>query len=133
MKRPEYFRQRKQVAKRVLIADDTAFFRMALKDILTRGGYEVVGEAENGAEAAELAKTLRPDIVILDVVMPVKNGIEAAKEITKLNFPVKIVMCTSLGYEPIVEEAIRSGASAYIIKPLSESKVLNTLEGLGPF
>ncbi|MBI5587815.1 MAG: response regulator [Deltaproteobacteria bacterium] len=121
------------MAKRVLIADDTVFFRVALNEILTTGGYEVVGEAANGAEAAELALKLKPDIVILDVVMPVKNGIEAAKEITKLKLPVKIVMCTSLGYEPIVEEAIRSGASAYIIKPLNAEKVLNTLAGLGPF
>jgi two-component system, chemotaxis family, chemotaxis protein CheY len=114
-----------------LIADDTVFFRVALRDILTKGGYEVVGEAANGAEAAELAGTLKPDIVILDIVMPVKNGIEAAKEITRLDLPIKIVMCTSLGYEPIVEEALRSGAAAYIIKPLNPEKVLNTLSGLG--
>ncbi|HXI10425.1 MAG TPA: response regulator, partial [Thermodesulfobacteriota bacterium] len=73
------------MAKRVLIADDTVFFRVALKEILAGGGYEVVGEAANGEEAVELTRQLRPDIVILDVVMPVKNGIEAAKEITKLN------------------------------------------------
>ncbi|HXI10426.1 MAG TPA: response regulator, partial [Thermodesulfobacteriota bacterium] len=72
----------------------------------------------------------RPDIVILDVVMPVKNGIEAAKEITGLDLPSVIVMCTSLGYEPIVEEAIRSGASGYIIKPLNAEKVLSTLAGI---
>jgi len=118
------------MAKRVLIADDTAFFRAALKEILGRAGYEVVGEATNGAEALELARGLAPDLVILDVVMPVKNGLEAAKEISALNLPLKIVMCTSLGYEPIVEEAVRSGASGYIIKPLSEAKVLNTLKSI---
>lgn len=119
------------MSKRILIADDTAFFRTALRDILTRGGFEVIGEATNGAEALEQAQALKPDIVILDVVMPVKNGIEAAKAISELNLPLKIIMCTSLGYEPIVEEAIRSGACGYIIKPLSEAKVLNTLKGLG--
>lgn len=113
-----------------MIADDTVFFRVALKEILTNGGYEVVGEAANGAEAVEEAARLKPDIVILDVVMPVKNGIEAAKEITKLKLPSTIVMCTSLGYEPIVEEAIRSGASAYIIKPLNAEKVLSTLAAI---
>ncbi|MBI1912695.1 MAG: response regulator [Deltaproteobacteria bacterium] len=118
-------------SKRVLIADDAAFFRVALRDILKKGGYEVVGEATNGAEALEQAAALRPDIVILDVVMPVKNGLEAAREISQLKLPLKIVMCTSLGYEPIVEEAIKSGACAYIIKPLSETKVLNTLGSLG--
>lgn len=118
------------MAKRVLIADDTVFFRVALKEILAGGGYEVVGEAANGEEAVELTRRLRPDIVILDVVMPVKNGIEAAKEITGLNLDSVIVMCTSLGYEPIVEEAIRSGASGYIIKPLNAEKVLSTLAGI---
>ncbi len=113
-----------------MIADDTVFFRVALKEILAGGGYEVVGEAANGEEAVELTRQLRPDIVILDVVMPVKNGIEAAKEITGLDLPSVIVMCTSLGYEPIVEEAIRSGASGYIIKPLNADKVLSTLAGI---
>lgn len=116
--------------KRVLIADDTEFFRVALKDILSGGGFEVVGEATNGAEALEMASRLKPDLVILDVVMPVKNGLEAARDISALKLPLKIVMCTSLGYEPIVEEAIRSGASGYIIKPLSETKVLNTLNSI---
>lgn len=118
------------MSKKVLIADDGLFFRAALKDILTRGGYEVVGEAENGEQALVLASELKPDIVILDIVMPVMNGIEAAREITMLNLPLKIVMCTSLGFEAIAEEAIRSGASGYIIKPLSEAKVLHTLKTL---
>jgi two-component system chemotaxis response regulator CheY len=113
-----------------VIADDTLFFRVALKDILTGGGYDVVAEAENGAEAVTKAGELRPDIVILDVVMPVKNGLEAARDISLLNLPLKIVMCSSLGYEPIVEDAIRSGANAYIMKPLDKDKVLETLETL---
>lgn len=116
--------------KKVIIADDTEFFRTALKDILSTGGYDVVGEAANGAEALEMARALKPDLVILDVVMPIKNGLETAREISALKLPLKIVMCTSLGYEPIVEEAIRSGASGYIIKPLSEAKVLNTLNSI---
>lgn len=116
--------------KRVLIADDTEFFRAALKDILARAGYEVVGEASNGAEAVELAIELRPDLVILDVVMPIKNGLEAARAISALNQPTKIIMCTSLGYEPIVEEAVKAGASGYIIKPPSEAKVLAALNAV---
>ncbi|MDO8426321.1 MAG: response regulator [Deltaproteobacteria bacterium] len=119
------------MSKRVVIADDAAFFRTALREILLKGGFDVVGEATNGADAFEKVQALRPDIVILDVVMPVKNGLEAAKEISLLKLPIKIVMCTSLGYEPIVEEAMKAGACAYIIKPLSETKVLNTLNGLG--
>lgn len=118
--------------KRVLIADDLSFFRTALRDILERGGFEVVGEAANGAEALNLTRTLAPDIVILDIVMPVMTGIDAAKEIVRLNMPLKIVMCSSLGYEPIVNEAMRAGACAYILKPLTEESVLHTLDSLDP-
>lgn len=120
------------MSKRVLIADDGVFFRNALRDILTAGGYDVVGEAENGEQALWEAIRLKPDIVILDVVMPVKNGLEAAREISGLGLPVKIIMCTSLGYEPIVDEAVSSGACGYIMKPLSEEKVLSALKNLYP-
>lgn len=116
--------------KRVLIADDLSFFRTALRDILERGGFEVVDEASNGAEALEKTRTLAPDIVILDVVMPVKTGIDAARDISRLNLPLKIVMCSSLGYETIVEEAMHAGASAYILKPLDEQTVIHTLTHL---
>jgi two-component system chemotaxis response regulator CheY len=120
------------VSKRVLIADDGEFFRAALRDMLSRGGYEVVGEASNGAEAIEKARDLAPDIVILDVVMPIKNGLEAAREITEMRLPLRIVMCSSIGHEPVVEDAMRAGASAYILKPLNEKTVLDTLNGLDP-
>ena len=89
-----------------------------------------MAEAANGEEAVSRARALRPDIVILDIVMPHMNGIEAAREIRLLEPPVKIIMCTSLGYEPIVEEALKSGACAYIVKPLSEKKVLAVLQAL---
>lgn len=118
------------MSKRVLIADDLPFFRVALKDILGKGGYEVVGEATNGVEAVEKAKALLPDIVILDVVMPVKTGLDAAKEIRLLRLQTKVVMCSSLGNESIVDEALKSGACAYILKPLNEETVLSTLQGL---
>lgn len=116
--------------KKVLIVDDLSFFRTALRDILERAGFDVVGEAANGAEAIDKTRTLAPDIVILDVVMPVKTGIDAAKEISLMKMPLKIVMCSSLGYEPIMEEAMRAGASAYILKPLNEEDVLHALKGL---
>lgn len=117
-------------AKRILIADDVAFFRHTLKDILTDDGFEIVAEASNGAEAVEMAKAHAPDIVLLDVVMPEKNGLEAAREIIRLKLPLKIVMCSSLGYEPIVKEALKAGASAYILKPFDKASVLKALSGL---
>ncbi len=113
--------------KRVLIADDAVFFRTALKDILSSGCFEVVAEASNGIEAVTLTKAHEPDIVILDVVMPGKTGLEAAREIAKMNLGLKIVMCSSLGYEPVVNDAMKSGACAYITKPLNREAVLKTL------
>lgn len=107
-----------------------ALFRTMLADILEKGGFEVAGQAVNGAEALGLTIILKPDIVILDVVMPLSNGIEVAKEISRLIMPPKIVICTSLSHKPVVEEAIRAGVSAYIVKPFEEEKVLSTLRGL---
>lgn len=118
------------VPKKVLIADDTEFFRAVIRDILEKGGFEVAGTAVNGAEAVDKARSLLPDIVILDVVMPVKNGLEAAREILRLKPPVKIVMCTSLKDDPMVKQAMDLGACGYITKPLEEDKVLSYLNGL---
>jgi len=118
------------VLKKILIADDTEFYRAVLYDILTKGGYEVVGQAKDGAEAIAMASELRPDIVVLDIIMPGKNGIEAAREISSWPEPPVIVMCTSLGFEPVADEAMRAGARAYIVKPLSSEQVLKTLRCL---
>lgn len=115
------------MAKKVVIADDQIFFRLSIKDILTEGGYDVVGIASNGIEAVDLVKKLKPDLVILDMVMPEMTGIEAAEEIAKLNLPTKIVFCSSLGQDALVEEAIKAGAKAYILKPLDEPSILKTL------
>lgn len=114
----------------MLIADDTEFFRAVIRDILEKGGFEVVGDAVNGAEAVDKARLLLPDIIILDVVMPEKNGLEAAREILRLKLPVKIVMCTSLKDDPQIKQALDLGACGYITKPLDENKVLSGLNGL---
>lgn len=117
-------------AKRIIIADDVVFFRRTLKDILISEGFEVIAEASNGDEAVEMSKTHVPDIVLLDVVMPGKNGLETAREILRLKLPIKVVMCSSLGYEPIIKEAIKAGASAYILKPFDHTSVMEALNGL---
>jgi two-component system chemotaxis response regulator CheY len=118
------------MVKKVLICDDVAFFRTSINDILTEAGFEVVGEAANGAEAIERTRALKPDIVILDIVMPNKNGLEVAKELIRMRMPIKIVICSSLGYDPIVKEALKSGASAYILKPFDKANILDTLAKL---
>jgi two-component system chemotaxis response regulator CheY len=118
------------VPKRVLIADDAVFFRTALKEILSSGDFEVVAEATNGEEAVAFTKNNRPDIVILDIVMPEKDGLTVAKEIVQLKLGTKIVMCSSMGYEKVVKKAVKSGACAFIVKPFEKDTILKTLNEL---
>ncbi len=113
--------------RRVLIADDMSFYRTAVKEALISGGFHVVAEACNGHEAIELTKKFQPEIVILDVVMPVKNGIEAAVAIKALPNPPGVVICSSLNDEDIIREAKEAGAEAYITKPFTRTEVLKTI------
>jgi two-component system chemotaxis response regulator CheY len=117
---------------RILIADDEAFFRTFIKDILVRAGFEVVGAAKDGAEAIKMATELQPDIVILDVVMPGMNGLEAAKKLCSMGLPLHVVMLSSVGHGTVVAEALSAGASAYINKPPKEEEVLDVIKNLGP-
>jgi len=102
---------------KVLVVDDASFMRTMLNDILTAEGFEIVGEAENGVDAVELYKKLKPDITTMDIVMPLKSGIDAVKEIIAMDKDAKIVMCSALGQESLVTEALNAGAKDYIIKP----------------
>lgn len=116
--------------KRVLIVDDAVVMRMMLKDILSKGGFEVVGEAPNGPEAIEKYKRLRPDIVTMDVVMPGMDGIAAVKEIVASDPDATIVMCTSMGQEALAREALEAGAKASITKPFRPPDILNVINNV---
>lgn len=113
--------------KRVLIADDMEFFRNSMRDILTCGGFQILAEACNGEEAVDLAIEHEPELVILDIVMPKKNGIDAAREIKALPFGPKVVICSSLSDEAILNDANRVGVDAYIKKPFTNTEFLNTV------
>ncbi|WP_036224417.1 chemotaxis protein CheY [Mesoaciditoga lauensis] len=115
------------MAKKVLVVDDAAFMRMLLKDIITKAGYEVVGEASNGAEAVEKYKELKPDIVTMDITMPEMNGIEATKEIMKIDPNANIIMCSAMGQQMMVVEAIQAGAKDFIVKPFQQGRVVEAL------
>ncbi len=115
------------MAKKVLIVDDAAFMRMLLKDIVTKAGYEVVGEASNGAEAVEKYKELKPDIVTMDITMPEMNGIEATKEIMKIDPNANVIMCSAMGQQMMVVEAIQAGAKDFIVKPFQQGRVVEAL------
>jgi len=112
----------------VLIVDDTKFLREKLKEILQNSGFSVVGEAENGVEAVELYKQLKPDLVTMDITMPKMNGIEAVKLI-KEQFPnAKIIMCSAIGQQKMVVEAIEAGAKDFIVKPFDDLRVLEAVK-----
>lgn len=115
---------------KILIVDDSQFMRKLLRRILeSQPGYTVVGEAENGAEAVLKAKELNPDIVTMDIVMPIKDGIEATAEIKKGN-NVKVIMCTSVGQEEKMKQAIKAGADGYITKPFQGPKVIEAINSV---
>ncbi len=109
---------------RVLIVDDAAFMRSMIRDILTKNGFEVAGEAGNGNEAIRLYDEQKPDLVTMDIVMPLKSGIEATREIIAKYPDAQIVICSALGQETLVMEAMEVGAKDFIVKPFKEEQVL---------
>ncbi|ASW43134.1 response regulator [Clostridium isatidis] len=112
---------------RVLIVDDASFMRMMIKDILQKNGFEVVAEGSNGVEAVELYKKERPDIVTMDITMPDMDGIEAVKQIRAFDPNAKIIMCSAMGQQSMVMDAIKSGAKDFIVKPFQADRVLEAI------
>lgn len=113
---------------KLLITDDAAFMRMTLKKIVTDAGYEVVGEAENGQQAIDLYNEHRPDLVTMDITMPEMNGIEALKGIKSLDPNAKVLMCSAMGQQNMVVDAIQKGAIDFIVKPFDETRIKEALD-----
>jgi two-component system, chemotaxis family, chemotaxis protein CheY len=113
--------------KRVLVVDDAVVMRMMIKNILTKEGYEVV-EAQNGLDAVEKYRAVKPDIVTMDMVMPDMDGISAVRQIIAEDPSAKIVMCSSMGQQQLVVEAVQAGAKSFITKPFQPPKILETIE-----
>jgi two-component system chemotaxis response regulator CheY len=116
------------VTKKILIVDDVAFVRKTLSEILTQAGFQVVGEAADGQEAVERYVETRPDLVTMDIVMPLMSGIEATRKIMKLDKEARVVIISAMGQENLVMEAINVGAKDYVLKPFSAADVIKTLE-----
>jgi two-component system chemotaxis response regulator CheY len=110
---------------RVLVVDDAAFMRKMVSDALTKGGHEVVGEGANGAEAVQRYQELQPDLTTLDITMPEKDGLEALREIVALDPAAKVIMCSALGQESKVLEAVKSGAKDFVVKPFQPDRILD--------
>ncbi|MFT8322795.1 MAG: response regulator [Bacillus sp. (in: firmicutes)] len=112
---------------RILIVDDAKFMRLTLSNILTKANHEVVGEGENGKEAIRLYRELDPDIVTMDITMPELSGLEAVKEIRKEFSDAIVIMCSAMGQQKMVVEAIEAGAKDFIVKPFDENRVLDAI------
>jgi two-component system, chemotaxis family, chemotaxis protein CheY len=115
------------MAHKIMIVDDAAFMRMMIKDILTKNGYEVVAEAADGAQAVEKYKEFQPDLVTMDITMPEMDGIAALKEIKKINSNAKVIMCSAMGQQAMVIDAIQAGAKDFIVKPFQADRVLEAI------
>ena len=116
------------MAKNILICDDAAFMRMMIKDILTKNGYNIAGEAENGAKAVEKYNELKPDFVLMDITMPEMDGIQALKKIKETDPNASVIMCSAMGQQAMVIESIQSGAKDFIVKPFQADRVLEAVQ-----
>ncbi len=115
------------MGKSVLICDDAIFMRTMVSDILTQAGFDVVGEAETGVQAVEQYRALRPDFVTMDIVMPEMGGIDAVREIVKHDPSARVLMCSAMGQQALVVEAIQAGARDFVVKPFQPSRVLEAV------
>ena len=113
---------------RVLVVDDAAFMRKMVSDALAKGGHEVVGEAGNGVEAVARYQELKPDLMTLDITMPEKDGLTALAEIVAADPAARVVMCSALGQEAKVLEAIKLGAKDFVVKPFQPARVIEAVD-----
>lgn len=116
------------MAQTILVCDDAIFMRTMISDILVQAGFDVVGEAESGVQAVEKYRELKPDLVTMDIVMPDMGGIEAVREICKADPDARILMCSAMGQQALVVEAIQAGAKDFVVKPFQPSRVLEAVQ-----
>ncbi len=116
-----------KMAKNILIVDDAAFMRMMIKDILTKNGYNIAAEAENGKVAVDKYNEVKPDLVLMDITMPEMDGIQALKGIKSIDPNACVIMCSAMGQQAMVIEAIQSGAKDFIVKPFQAERVLEAV------
>ena len=116
------------MAKNILIVDDAAFMRLMIKDILTKNGYNIAAEAENGKVAVDKYNEVKPDLVLMDITMPEMDGIQALKAIKGNDANANVIMCSAMGQQAMVIEAIQSGAKDFIVKPFQADRVLEAVK-----
>lgn len=112
---------------KIMVVDDAAFMRQMLKDMLSTSGFEIAAEAANGEEAVQMYKKVKPDLVTMDITMPEMDGIEALTEIRKHDPQAKVIMCSAMGQQGMVVNAIKAGAKDFIVKPFQKDRVLEAI------
>lgn len=118
------------MGKRILVCDDKMFLRYLLKDMLEEAGHQVIGEAENGEDCLLKYKSLKPDMVTLDITMPIMNGLEALKKLMEMDPDAKVVMVSAMAQKAMVLEAITNGAKGFISKPFKSDKVIEIVNAV---
>ena len=113
---------------KILIVDDAAFMRMMIKDVITKNGFEVAGEAVNGMDAVDKYNELKPDLVLMDITMPEMDGIQALKKIKEGDANAKVIMCSAMGQQAMVIESIQAGAKDFIVKPFQADRVIEAVK-----
>jgi two-component system chemotaxis response regulator CheY len=116
------------VGIKILIADDLKFIKLVLRDLVEKAGFRVVGEASNGEEAVELYQDERPDVVLMDITMPKVDGLTALKEILKIDPEAKVIMCSALGQQSLIVQALQLGAKDFIVKPFRDERVIASIK-----
>ncbi|MFC4617354.1 response regulator [Camelliibacillus cellulosilyticus] len=116
------------MSQKILVVDDAAFMRMMIKDILTKNGFDVVAEANDGQEAIEKYQEYKPDLVTMDITMPDMDGITSLKKIREIDPQAKVIMCSAMGQQAMVIDAIQAGAKDFIVKPFQADRVLEAIK-----
>ena len=118
------------MAKKIMLVDDAAFMRMMIKDTLSKNGYADIVEADNGQAAVNAYPAERPDLVVMDITMPVMDGLEALKEIKRMDPGANVIMCSAMGQEAMVVDALKHGAKDFIVKPFKPERIMKTVNGI---
>ncbi|QEY34332.1 response regulator [Caproiciproducens galactitolivorans] len=118
------------MSKKIMLVDDAAFMRMMIKNTLQQNGYTDIIEAENGEKAIALYNAEKPDLILMDITMPVMDGLEALKNLKEIDESVQVVMCSAMGQEAMVVEALKLGAKDFIVKPFKPDRIMKTVNGI---
>ena len=118
------------MSKKIRLVDDAAFMRMMIKNTLQQNGFTDIVEADNGEKAISVYNAEKPDLILMDITMPVMDGLEALKKLKEINSDVKVVMCSAMGQEAMVVEALKLGAKDFIVKPFKPDRIMKTINGI---